>query len=103
MKAAIRFSSGYQANLAVLSSLLDHNDLAVVDSKIHQSRIDACKLAHVPYRRFEHNDPEALENLLKQRRDGKRVLIITEGIFCMDGDICRLREIIDLKKNTAPF
>lgn len=103
MDAAITFSSGYQANLAVISSLLDHNDLAIVDSKIHQSTIDACKLAHVPFRRFDHNDPDSLEHLLKQRGESKRVLILTEGMFSMDGDICRLREIIDLKKKYGVF
>ncbi|MBK5278196.1 MAG: aminotransferase class I/II-fold pyridoxal phosphate-dependent enzyme [Bacteroidia bacterium] len=63
--AALTFSSGYNANLAVLSSLLDTKDLALVDSRIHQSTIDACKLAGVPHRRFEHNNPRSLESLLK--------------------------------------
>lgn len=103
MDAAITFSSGYQANLAVISSLLDQNDLAIVDSKIHQSTIDACKLAHLPYRRFEHNDPDSLEVLLKQRGKSKRVLIITEGMFSMDGDVCRLPEIVELKKKYGAF
>lgn len=102
-ETALTFSSGYQANLAVISSILDHNDLAIVDSKIHQSTIDACKLAHVPYKRFEHNDPASLEELLRHRGDGKRVLIITEGMFSMDGDVCRLPEIITLKKKYGAF
>jgi glycine C-acetyltransferase len=103
MDAAITFSSGYQANLAVISSLFDHNDLAIVDSKIHQSIIDACKLADLPFRRFEHNDPDSLEQLLKQRGKSKRVLIITEGMFSMDGDVCTLPAIIGLKKKYGAF
>src|SRR5688572_5586270 len=71
-EAALTFSSGYQANLAVISSLLDHNDLAIVDSKIHQSTIDACHLAHVPCKRFEHNDPSSLEELLKHNKGGNK-------------------------------
>src|SRR5688500_7987693 len=102
-EAALTFSSGYQANLAVISSLLDHNDLAIVDSKIHQSTIDACHLAHVPCKRFDHNDPASLELLLKNKGESKRVMVITEGMFSMDGDVCSLPEIIALKKKYGAF
>ncbi len=100
--AALTFSSGYHANLAVLSSLMDSKDLALIDSKIHQSTIDACKLAGLPYRRFEHNNPDSLEGLLKRHKSG-RVLVISEGMFSMDGDICKLKEIVALKKKYGAF
>lgn len=100
--AALTFSSGYHANLAILSSLLDSKDLALIDSKIHQSTLDACKLAGLPYRRFEHNNPNSLEKLLKRHNSG-RVLVISEGMFSMDGDICKLKEIVELKKKYGAF
>ncbi|MEO5603341.1 MAG: aminotransferase class I/II-fold pyridoxal phosphate-dependent enzyme [Cyclobacteriaceae bacterium] len=102
-EAAVTYSSGYHANLAVLSSLMDSKDLALIDSKIHQSTLDACKLAGLPHRRFEHNNPNSLEDLLKQHHSGGRVLIISEGMFSMDGDICKLKELVALKKKYGAF
>lgn len=103
-EASITYSSGYHANLAVLSAVMDSKAIALIDSKIHQSTLDACKLAGLHYRRFEHNRPESLEQLLKHhQRSGKRMLIITEGMFSMDGDICKLDELVDLKKKYGAF
>ena len=102
-EACATFSSGYNANLAVISILMESKDMVLVDSKIHQSTIDACKLSGVPYRRYEHNDPESLEKLLKQYSGDKKVLVVTEGIFSMDGDICNLLPIIELKKKYGAF
>ena len=79
-ESAVTFSSGYNANLAVLSGIMDSSDIALVDNKIHQSTIDACKLAGLPYRRFAHNSPEALERLLKQYTPKHRVVVISEGM-----------------------
>lgn len=102
-EASATFSSGYNANLAVISILMDTKDIVLVDSKIHQSTIDACKLSGVPYRRFEHNDPDSLEQLLKRYSATKKVLIITEGMFSMDGDICDLPAILKLKNRYGAF
>lgn len=102
-EATATFSSGYNANLAVISILMDAKDMVLVDSKIHQSTIDACKLSGVPYRRFEHNNPTSLENLLKRYYRSKKILVISEGIFSMDGDICDLPQIVDLKNKYSAF
>lgn len=103
-EAAATFSSGYHANLAVLSSLMESKDLALIDSKIHQSTIDGCRLAGLHYRRFEHNNPYSLEILLKRHaRQGRRLLIISEGMFSMDGDICKLPELVALKNKYGAF
>ena len=103
-EAALTYSSGYHANLAVLSSLMTPNDLVLIDSKIHQSTLDACKLAGVLYRRFEHNNAESLEDLLKRhRKPSRRMLIISEGMFSMDGDICNLNDLIELKNKYGAF
>ena len=82
---------------------MDVKDIVLVDSKIHQSTIDACKLSGVPYRRFEHNNPDSLEVLLQRYCPTKKVLIITEGVFSMDGDICDLPAIVKLKKKYGAF
>ncbi len=93
----ITFSSGYVANLAVISSLLGPDCLLVADARIHRSIIDACRLGHVPVRTFNHNDPNSLEEVLR-KRDKQRVLIAVEGLYSMDGDTCPLEEIVALKK-----
>lgn len=104
-EAAATYSSGYNANLAVISILMESKDMVLVDSKIHQSTIDACKLSGVPYRRFEHNDPGSLEILLKKYKNSseRKILIVTEGLFSMDGDICNLPPIISLKNKYSAF
>ena len=60
--------------------------------------IEACRLAKVQMERFDHNDPSSLQEKLEERQNGQRTLIIVEGIYSMDGDICPLPEIIELKK-----
>lgn len=98
MESVITYTSGYTANLAIISSLFGTKDVVLVDSKIHQSTVDACKLAGVPYRRFEHNNLDSLEKILKLYTRRDKVLIITEGIFSMDGDIADLPGLVSLKE-----
>jgi glycine C-acetyltransferase len=96
-EAAATFSSGYNANLSVISLLMDVKDMVLVDSKIHQSTIDGCKLSGVPFRRFKHNDIASLERLLQKYSGTRKVLVISEGMFSMDGDICDLPNLVALK------
>lgn len=126
--AALSFSSGYTTALGALGALLDHDDIVVIDKLVHASIIDAVRLCGAKLRVFAHNDLEALEKILKwaDRRvvqspsssvkriieDKKskvqsptvevqgrpRVLIVTESVFSMDGDLALLREIIELKE-----
>lgn len=98
LESVITYTSGYTANLAIISSLFGTKDVVIVDSKIHQSTVDACKLAGVPYRRFEHNNLDSLEKILKLYTRRDKVLIITEGIFSMDGDIADLPGLVSLKE-----
>lgn len=95
---AITFSSGYLANLAVLSALLSPQDRVLLDSLSHRSLVDACRLAGVTIRRFQHNDPVSLRHELQSDPHTGRTLIIADGVFSMDGDICCLPELIALKK-----
>ncbi|HYV95090.1 MAG TPA: aminotransferase class I/II-fold pyridoxal phosphate-dependent enzyme [Chitinophagales bacterium] len=100
---SITFTSGYMANLALFSSINDHETLFIVDSLIHHSIIDALKLANGNIRRFHHNDVESIENILQTETNRKRKIIVTEGIFSMEGDIPPLKEIVGLKQNHECF
>ncbi len=97
-EAAITFSSGYVANLAIISSLLGPCDRAILDKKAHRSVVDACKVARVPVQTFCHNNPSSLQKVLEKKPFGCRTLIVVEGIYSMDGDICPLPELVELKK-----
>jgi glycine C-acetyltransferase len=95
---AVTFSSGYMANLAVLSALFGPQDRVVMDSLSHRSLADACRLSGVQVQRFCHNDPRSLRRELESGPPANRTLIIADGVFSMDGDICRLPELVALKK-----
>ncbi len=97
-EAAMVFSSGYMANMAVIAALFSKNDLVIVDEYIHRSLVDAIKLAGITPVIFRHNDPEALDEILSNAPAAVRKLIIVEGIYSMDGDICNLPEIVQLKE-----
>jgi glycine C-acetyltransferase len=96
------FTSGYLANLAAITALFGPQDRVLLDECSHRSTIDACRLAHVPHHRFRHNDPDHLEALLREGRPS-RTLVVVEGIYSMDGDVCRLPEIVDVKNRYGAF
>lgn len=99
-KASARlFSSGYAASIGVLSGLLNKKDIVILDKLSHASLIDGAKLSGATLRVFPHNNINKLENILKkyQGYDG-RVIVITESVFSMDGDLAKLEEIIELKQ-----
>jgi 8-amino-7-oxononanoate synthase len=98
-EAALVFNSGYQANVGIISSLFTRGDCIFSDRLNHASIIDGILLAQAKIFRFQHNDPEHLESLLKKERDKfKKALIITESIFSMDGDRAPLKELVGLKE-----
>ncbi len=102
-EAAITFTSGYMANIAAITGLMNSQGLIFLDEYIHRSIIDACELAKTPYKKYRHNDTEDLERLLREAPPNRRKLIITEGIFSMDGDRCPLPEIVRLKNLYEAF
>jgi 8-amino-7-oxononanoate synthase len=97
-EAAITFSSGYAANVAVIGALFGPADRVIMDALCHRSMTDACRFAGVQLQRFQHNDTESLQYEIENGPPANRTLIITDGVFSMDGDICRLPEIIAIKK-----
>lgn len=103
--AASTFSSGYDANLAAITSLFGPGDWAILDQFAHQSITDGVRMSQAELRRFRHNDVEDLERRLRQARNRgvQRVLIAVDSVFSMDGDEAPLAEIIELKKKYGAF
>lgn len=97
-EAGLIFSAGYQMNLGVISSLLKKGDVAIVDKLDHASILDGVKLSEAEMVRFRHNDMQDLEHVLSKIDDSKGKLIIVDGVFSMEGDICNLPEIVKLAK-----
>ena len=95
-EAALVFPTGYMANLGAITALAGKNSTILSDALNHASIIDACKLSGAKVKIFRHNDPEHLEDLLR-KASGRRI-IITEGIFSMDGDVSDLRQIAKIAK-----
>lgn len=89
---ALLFSTGYMANLGVLSALLQPGDLCVQDRLNHACLIDGAKLAGCTLKRYRHNDAEGARRQLQSQPDGAAVLA-TDGVFGMDGDIAPLRAL----------
>jgi 8-amino-7-oxononanoate synthase len=96
-EAAIVFSTGHQANLGTLGTLLGPGDTVIVDSADHASILDGCLLSRAKLRPFRHNRLDKLEKMLdRAQSDGGGVLVVVDGVFSMEGDIAPLHEICDL-------
>ena len=94
----VTFSTGFQSNLAIISALCGRNDVIVGDKENHASIYDACKLSYAKLLRYEHNNMQELEEILKNIPSDKGILIVTDGVFSMGGDWCNLPEIVRLAK-----
>lgn len=97
-EAALTFSTGYQTNLGIISALAGRNDYVLCDSENHASIVDACKLSFAKVLKFDHNDMSELERLLRNIDETHGKLVIVDGVFSMEGDICNLPDIVDLCK-----
>jgi 8-amino-7-oxononanoate synthase len=100
-EAALCFSSGYAAALGTMPALVSKGDVVLLDKLCHASLIDGAKLSGAVLRVFPHNHLRKLESHLEWTRrehPGKRILIVTESVFSMDGDCAPVREVVELKK-----
>jgi len=96
---ALVFTAGHATNVTTIGHLFGPGDLVLHDELIHDSALQGIKLSGAGRRGFRHDDPEHLEELLKSmRRHHEKVLIIIEGVYSMDGDICQLPAYVELKK-----
>jgi len=94
---ALVFSTGHQANLGALGTLLGPADTVIVDSGDHASILDGCLLSRAKLRPFRHNRMDKLEKMLERaQQDGGGVLVVVDGVFSMEGDIAPLGDICDL-------
>lgn len=94
----VTFSTGFQTNLGIISAIAGRNDLIFCDRENHASIYDGARLSYAKMIRFKHNDMEDLERALANADPDKGKLIITDGVFSMSGDICKLPEIVALAK-----
>lgn len=103
-EASLLFNSGYHANIGILQSLAEKDDIIFSDELNHASIIDACRLTKAEVKIFKHCDVNHLEELLKKSSGKKcKKIIVTESLFSMDGDISPLKEIVSLGKKFNAF
>ncbi len=94
---AIVFSTGFQTNLGIISSIAGKDDIIIIDRQDHASIIDGCRLSFAEVKKFMHNDMADLERILKSLPHNKGKLLVVDGVFSMEGDVINLPEIVHLK------
>jgi 8-amino-7-oxononanoate synthase len=93
---ALVFTTGYQANLGCLSGVLGPSDTVIADSSDHASILDGCKLSGARLRPFRHNRLERLDQMLERAAgDGGGVLVVVDGVYSMEGDVCELPALVE--------
>ena len=97
-EAVMTFSTGFQSNLGIISAIVGRNDYILCDKENHASIYDGCKLSWGKMLRYNHSDMEDLEKKLQAVPAESGALIVTDGVFSMSGEICKLPEIVKLAK-----
>lgn len=100
-QAAISYQSGFNCNMAAISAVMDKNDAILSDQLNHASIIDGCRLSKAKIIAFKHSDMEDLRSKAKEATESglyNKVMVITDGVFSMDGDIAKLPEIVEIAK-----
>lgn len=97
VEATLTFQSGFNANLAVIPALVGKGDTIYSDELNHASIIDGCRLSRAEIKVYKHGDMDSLKEVLEEESSGRK-LIVTDGVFSMDGDIAPLPQIVELAK-----
>jgi 8-amino-7-oxononanoate synthase len=97
-EAALTFSTGFQVNLGVISSLVDRRDVVILDNLDHACILDGARLSFGRVLKYQHNDMESLEERLRSVEPDRGKLIVVDGVFSMEGDVADLERIVELKK-----
>ena len=101
MDHAMVFSTGYQANLGIISTLAGKGDYIILDIDSHASIYDGCAMGRAEVVPFKHNDIEALEKRLKRIPEGAGKLVVLEGVYSMMGDVAPLKEMVRIAKENG--
>jgi len=97
-EAALAFSTGFQTNQGIVSTLISRGDTVVTDRMVHASIIDACRLSYGDVCKFKHNDIEDLERIISSLDNDTGKLVVVDGVFSMEGDLANLPEIVKIAK-----
>ncbi len=95
---ALCFATGFTVNSGVISQLVDRNDYVICDDRDHASIVDGRRLSFATQLKYKHNDMEDLEKMIQKCEPDRVKLIVVDGVFSMEGDLCKLPEIVELKK-----
>src|SRR5207237_4875916 len=102
-EAALTFQSGYATNLGVISALMQPEDIIISDELNHASIIDGIRLNKTPRKVYPHKDMAGLRRVLEESKGAAKVMVVTDGVFSMDGDIAPLPEIVSLAEEFGAF
>jgi len=97
-EAALAFSTGFQTNQGIISTLISRRDTVITDQMIHASIIDACRLSYGDVYKYKHNDMADLEKQLLSIGNDVGKMIVVDGVFSMEGDLANLPDIVELAK-----
>ncbi|MGH2494437.1 MAG: glycine C-acetyltransferase [Ktedonobacteraceae bacterium] len=102
-EASLTIQSGYATNLGVISAVMQGGDMIISDELNHASIIDGIRLSKSPRKVFPHKDMAGLRRVLEESKGANKVMVVTDGVFSMDGDIAPLPEIVALAEEYGAF
>jgi 8-amino-7-oxononanoate synthase len=100
-EAAMIFGTGFQTNYAALSALTEAGDVMICDHRLHASLVEGALRSEARVMRFRHNDLDHFERCLNKCSSEEKILVVSEGVFSMEGDLAELRGLVDLAKSKA--
>src|SRR6266699_5846465 len=102
-EASLTLQSGYATNLGVISAVMQEGDMIISDELNHASIIDGIRLSKSPRKIYPHKDMAGLRRVLEDSRSATKIMVVTDGVFSMDGDIAPLPQIVELAEQYGAF